>query len=109
MTSAEKLTRVKLILGISGTDEDTLLSGYLDLARDTIIGHLCSVYTPEYDMTDVPSKYEQVQIMSVVAGYNLIGGENETAHIENGIDRHFRYSDMLEYVENHVIPYARIV
>lgn len=109
MTDAEKLTRVKLILGISGTDEDTLLSGYLDLARDAIIDHLCSLYTPVGGMSDVPQKYDQVQVMAVVAGYNLIGAENETVHIENGIDRHYKYSDMLAYIENHVIPYARIV
>ena len=31
MTDAQKLARVKLLLGISSTDEDELLSGYLDL------------------------------------------------------------------------------
>lgn len=109
MTNAEKLNRVKLLLGPDSTDEDTLLSGYLDLAKDTIIGHLCSVYTPSEPILDVPPKYEAVQVLAVIAGYNLIGAEGEIIHNENGIHRHFEYSDMLAYVESHVLPYARIV
>ena len=109
MTNGEKLNKVKLMLGISNTDEDSLLSGYLDLAKELIIGHLCSVQTPSIPLFDVPPKYEAVQIMAVIAGYNLIGAEGEVIHNENGIHRHFDYSDMLKYVEGHVIPYARVV
>ncbi len=109
MTNSEKLNNVKLLLGITGTDEDALLNGYLNLAKDTIIGHLCSVYAPAEPILDVPPKYEAVQIMAVIAGYNLIGAEGEVIHNENGIHRHFEYSDMLSYVEGHVLPYARIV
>ena len=109
MTNAEKLKRVKMLLGISTTDEDTLLSGYLDTAKELIIGHLCSVKEPTIPLFEVPSKYDMVQIMAVIAGYNLIGAEGEVIHNENGIHRHFEFSDMLAYVEGHVIPYARVV
>lgn len=109
MTNADKLNRVKLLLGVTTDEEDTLISGYLDLARELIIDHMCSVNTPAIPMLDVPSKYDGVQIMAVIAGYNLIGAEGEVIHNENGIHRHFEYSDMLKYVEGHVLPYARIV
>lgn len=109
MTNADKLNRVKLLLGVTTNEEDTLISGYLDLARELIIDHMCSVNTPSIPMLDVPSKYDGVQIMAVIAGYNLIGAEGEVIHNENGIHRHFEYSDMLKYVEGHVLPYARIV
>lgn len=109
MTDAQKLARVKLLLGISSTDEDELLSGYLDLAKELIIDHMCSVAKPSAPMLAVPSKYDGVQIMSVMAGYNLIGAEGEVIHNENGVHRHFEYSDMLAYIEGHVLPYARIV
>jgi hypothetical protein len=109
MTNADKLNRVKLLLGVTTDEEDTLLSGYLDLAKELIISHMCSVMTPSIPMLDVPSKYDGVQIMAVIAGYNLIGAEGEVIHNENGIHRHFEYSDMLKYVEGHVLPYARIV
>lgn len=109
MTDNQKLSRVKLMLGISTSEEDTLLSGYLDLARDLILGHLYTVASPEYPLTDVPSKYDNVQVMAVIAGYNLIGAEGEVIHNENGVHRHFEYSDMLDYIEGHVLPYARIV
>lgn len=96
------------MLGITTTDEDTLLSGYLDLAKDLILGHLYTVATPESTQTAVPSKYDAVQVMAVIAGYNLIGAEGEVIHNENGVHRHFDYSDMLKYIEGHVIPYARV-
>lgn len=109
MTDAQKLAMVKLLLGISTTDEDTLLSGYLDLAKGLILGHLYTVASPDYPQTEVPAKYDMVQVMAVIAGYNLIGAEGEVIHNENGVHRHFEYSDMLAYIEGHVIPYARIV
>ena len=109
MTNADKLNRVKLLLGVTTDEEDTLISGYLDLAKELIISHMCSVATPAIPMLDVPPKYDGVQVMAVIAGYNLIGAEGEVIHNENGIHRHFEYADMLAYVEGHVLPYARIV
>ena len=110
MTKADKLARVKLMLGddVSNADDATL-NGYLDLAKDAIIGHICTVAQPSTPLHDVPSKYDMVQVFAVVAGYNLIGAEGEIVHIENSIDRHFKYEDMLAYIEGHVLPYARIV
>lgn len=110
MTSAEKLAKVKLMLGDDvDSSDDTTLNGYLDLAKEAIINHMYSVAKPSYQVFDVPSKYEAVQIFAVVAGFNMTGAEGETIHIENGIDRHFKYADMLAYVENHVLPLARVV
>ena len=110
MTKADKLARVKLMLGDDVTnDDDATLDGYLDLARDALIGHLCTVAKPATPLIDVPSKYDMVQVFAVVAGFNLIGAEGEVVHIENSIHRHFKYEDMLAYIEGHVLPYARVV
>lgn len=111
MTNSDKLRQVKLMLGIgsSDTSEDEVLNGYLDLAGELIISHMCSVAKPSIPMIEVPSKYDGVQVMAVIAGYNLIGAEGEVIHNENGIHRHFEFSDMLAYVEGHVLPLARIV
>ena len=110
MTSAEKLAQVQLMLGDSVDSSDTsLLNGYLELAKEAIINHICSVTSPAVPLLEVPKKYEAVQIFAVVAGFNLIGAEGEKVHIENGIDRHFKYEDMLAYIESHVLPLARVV
>ena len=52
--------------------------------------------------------YDMTQIMSCVVGYNLNGAENQTAHGENGISRSFRYSDMIDYIRAHVIPFCGV-
>ena len=44
--------------------------------------------------------------MAVLAGYNMIGAENQTSHTENNISRAFKYSDMLDYIRNNVFAKA---
>jgi hypothetical protein len=56
----------------------------------------------------VPSKYENVQIYAVVVGWTHAGAEGQGLSIENGVHRDFRYSDMLDYIHNNVLPYARV-
>jgi len=81
MTNGEKLNKVKLMLGISNTDEDSLLSGYHDLAKELIIGHLCSVKTPSMPLFDVPPKYEAVYI-----GLDFACRDDLRARIDRRVD-----------------------
>ena len=60
------------------------------------------------DVTEVPSKYENIQIYSVVVGWTHAGAEGQGLSIENGVHRDFRYSDMLDYIHNNVLPFARV-
>lgn len=108
MTDAEKLTSVKSVLGITGSDEDTSLSAYLALAEAEILAWLYSGNTPD-DVTDVPTRYEVTQIMGVVAGFNMQGVEGQTSHSENGISRSWKHEDMVAYLRTHVIPYAVVI
>lgn len=108
MTQADKLTKLKTLLNITGAEQDAVLSVYLDLCRDEILSWLYSGRPPD-GVTDVPTQYETVQIMAVVAGYGLSGAENQTAHSENGISRTFKYSDMVDYIRSHVAPYVQVV
>ena len=106
MTDADKLAKLKKILGITGTSEDDLLNAYLDMSKQEILNWMYSLCggVPT-TVTAVPSKYEITQIYAVVAGYNLMGAENQKAHNENGINRTFHYSDMVEYIRNNVVAY----
>ena len=60
------------------------------------------------DVAEVPSKYEQIQIYAVVVGWTHAGAEGQGLSIENGVHRDFRYSDMLDYIHNNVLPIARV-
>lgn len=106
MTDVEKLSMVKTFLGITENSQDATLQVYLSAAQKEIISWH---YGNETTITSVPSEYEMTQVQAVVTGFNLIGAENEEVHNENGINRHFKYSDMLQYIRSQVIPYAKVL
>jgi hypothetical protein len=57
---------------------------------------------PEGVEAIVPIRYSMVQIHAVVNGYSHKGAEGETVHNENGINRTFRYDDMIAYIRSNV-------
>jgi hypothetical protein len=108
MTQAEKLTKLKTLLNITGTEQDSTLTVFLELSKSEILAWLYSGKTPE-GVTDVPAQYEPTQVMACVAGFGLQGLENQTASTENAITRQFKYSNMLEFIRANVVPYAQVV
>lgn len=103
-----KLERLKTLLDIAGSDQDDVLSVYLDFARDEILSWLYSGKTPE-DVMDVPKQYEPTQLMACVAGLSMKGAEGQISHSENSISRSWKYEDMVSYVRQHVYPYVEVV
>lgn len=108
MTDTEKLTYVKAMLGITDTAQDTLLSAYLGMAAFEIIQYKYSLIGVPDGMTEPDDEDAMTQIHAVVAGFNVRGAENQTSHNENQIYRTFHFTDMVEYIRNHVIPYAGV-
>ena len=111
MTDTEKLITVQTLLddGTGYMPSDMLLKTYLSLAKSEILSWMYHLVggVPE-DVTAVPSKYEGIQIYAVVVGFTQSGAEGQGLSIENGVHRDFRYSDMLDYIHNNVLPYARV-
>ena len=106
MTDSEKLTMLKVFLDITDTSEDNTLSVYLSAAQREIISWHFGNNTTQ---TSVPTEYEMTQLQAVVAGYNLKGAENEETHNENGINRKFKYSDMIDDIRANVTGYAKVL
>ena len=110
MTDAEKLATVKVLLEDGGEmPSDEKLNTYLSIAKSEILSwqyHLIGG-VPD-DVTDIPAKYENTQIYAVVAGYTHAGSEGESRHVENSVTRDFKYSDMLDYIHNNVLPFVRV-
>lgn len=109
MTSAEKLAMTKDLLRISDTDEDSLITTYLNMAGREILGWRYSNANPDNVPEDVPDEYEMTQVMAVIAGYTQSGNEGQHTHIENGVHMHFEHSDMVKYVRANVIPIAGVI
>ena len=111
MTDAQKLETVKTLLddGTGNMPSDSKLTTYITLAGNEILAwkyHL--VGGVPADVLNVSTLDEGAQIYAVVAGYTHAGAEGEQTHIENGVHRHFIYEDMIGYIRNHVLPYARV-
>ena len=111
MTDAQKLLTLKTLLddGTGYLPTDDKLNTYITLSGNEILAwkyHL--VGGVPGDVTAVPYTDEGAQIYAVVAGYTHAGAEGEQTHIENGVHRHFIYEDMIGYIRNHVLPYARV-
>ena len=111
MTAAEKLAMVKAILRIdaSDTSEDALIGTYLTMAGREIMGWRYSNANPDNVPEDVPAEYEMTQVQGVINGYTQSGIEGQILSIENGVHRHFRHSDMVEYIRANVIPVAGVL
>ena len=110
MTDAEKLAKLQILLDDGGEVPSVeTLQTYLDTAADEILAWRYHLVGPIPDsINEVPPKYEVTQIYAVLAGFTHAGAEGQDSHDENGIKRHFLYSDMLDYIHNHVLPYARV-
>lgn len=110
MTDAQKLLTVKTLLEDGGdVPSDNKLNTYIAVAGNEILAWMYHLVggVPS-NVTAVPSKYEGVQVYAVVAGYTQAGAEGEQSHIENSVHRNFRYSDMLDYIHNNVLPFVRV-
>ena len=111
MTEAQKLATLKVLLedgsGYMPTDET--LNTYIGLAENEILAWMYHLIggVPE-DVTEVPAKYETIQIYAVLAGWTHAGAEGQSVSIENGVHRTFDYTDMLGYIHNNVLPFVRV-
>lgn len=106
MTANDKLTMVKTIMGPDAPDDETILS-YLALAKNEILQWRYAFN--QYAMPeDVPAAYEMTQIYAVVSGFTQRGVEGQSVSIENGIHRHFDFTDMVRYIRGNVVAFAKV-
>lgn len=111
MTDDVKLDIIKTLIedGSGYAPSDNTLRAYIAVAGKEILAWMYHLIggVPD-DVTEVPSKYENIQIYAVVVGWTHAGAEGQGLSIENGVHRDFRYSDMLDYIHNNVLPFARV-
>lgn len=101
MTDTEKLAMLKAMVG--GSDTEEVLSTYLSLAGRKIIA---KAYPYKDDVTEVPTKYDFLQVEIAAYMLNKRGAEGQTSHTENGITRQYENADvpasMLKTITPHV-------
>lgn len=111
MTDAQKLITVQTLIedGSGYMPSEETLNTYITIAGNEILEWMFHLVggVPD-DVTAVPSKYEGIQVYAVVVGWTHAGAEGQEASIENGVHRNFKYSEMLDYIHNNVLPYVRV-
>ena len=98
MENAEKISMVK---AMSGETSDAVVSAYLSMAAQKI---LRIAYPFNDAVTEVPKKYETLQVDAAVYMLNKRGGEGETSHSENGINRVYENADLPASMLRVIVP-----
>lgn len=99
MTKDEKIERIIAMLGEDACDTE-VLSVYLDLAKEKILNKRYPFGT---ELTEVETRYENLQCELAIALFNQRGGEGENSHSENGVSRNYRtVAQILEEIPSYV-------
>lgn len=102
MTNEEMLAIVKARTGV---DDTTLLSAYIDDAGQAIIN---KAYPFKVGITEVPAKYQRLQVEIAVYLADKMGAEGQTVHIENGVHRTYESASIPDSMLKPVIPLCKI-
>jgi len=103
MTNSQKIA---LVVAMSGEDDEEIVSAYLDMAGQKIIS---LAYPFDHTVTEVPARYEHVQIDAAVYLLNKRGAEGQTSHSENGISRTYEDADLPATMLRGVVPVCGVV
>lgn len=104
MTDYEKLSMLRTMT--DGDDSDEVLSTYLKLAASKI---LSVAYPYDDSMTEIPVKYEMVQLEIATYLLNKRGAEFQTSHTENGITRNYGSADVPSSILNKIVPHIGVI
>ena len=107
MTEEQKLNELRRI---TDSEEDAaVLLSYLAQAKDVILNRMYPYCDDaEYTEMNVPDRFAWKQVRIAAYFMNKRGAEGETQHIENGIHRNYKSSDVPEDMLWDVFPQVGI-
>lgn len=105
MTTAQKIKRVKTLLGEQVEVDDATVTEYLSMASSNILRTRYPFVIPEdYDI----SQYDDIECELAARYFVRQGGLGEIAHNENGINRAWYSSDDRDVLSK-ITPLAKVV
>lgn len=105
MAENYRLTKLRLMVGASESDDELLLM-YLTDAEKAILNRL---YPLDDSVSVVPERYTSRQVEIAAYLYNKRGAEGEVSHNENGISRTYENASIPESMLSDIIPYGSVV
>jgi hypothetical protein len=103
MTSDDKLTALR---AMSGETDEGILSTYLRLAAEIVLNKAYP-YNPE--VTEVPARYDFVQIEVAVYMLSKRDGEYQTSSSENGISRSWESGGVPPSLLSRITPFCGVI
>lgn len=103
-TQTEMLTALAVMTDLSATTDATVLTLYLDFARDSIMRRLYPFGVPEW--ATLPSSLEVKALEVAAYMINKRGAEGQTVHKENGVDRTYGSSSIPDEMLRDIVPMA---
>lgn len=107
MTDSEKVVLVKALVENDTRATTELVTIYLDLARDAVLGKMYPFGKPD-TVVSVPTRYEHIQCRLASRYFLRMGAEGEITHSENGITRSYASADEDDLLKK-VLPVVKVV
>ena len=93
MDDSTKVEELRLLT--ESDEDDSILLSFLGQAKNALFTRLYPYATDDdYSCYSVPAKYDYKQVRIAAYLMNKRGAEGEIAHIENGIHRNYKNSDV---------------
>ena len=106
MTDAEKVTMVTALVGDDPTATAELINVYLRLAIGKMLERLYPFDTGKEE-SDIPERYETIECELAARLFLRRGGEGESNHEENGVNRTYASVDD-EDLLSRLTPFAKV-
>lgn len=106
MTDAQKIAMVQTLVQNDGDATDAIVAVYLQLALNKMLERLFP-YDSTKTVSDIPERYETIQCELAARLYLRRGGEGETSHEENGVNRTYGSVDD-EDILSRLTPFAKV-
>ena len=106
MTDAQKIAMVQTIVQNDGDATDEIVAVYLQLALNKMLERLFP-YDSTKTVSDIPERYETIQCELAARLYLRRGGEGESSHEENGVNRTYG-SVADEDILSRLTPFAKV-
>lgn len=106
MTDAQKIAMVQTLVQNDGDATDAIVGVYLQLACNKMLERLFP-YDTTKTVSDIPERYETIQCELAARLYLRRGGEGETSHEENGVNRTYGSVDD-DDILSRLTPFAKV-
>lgn len=104
-----KADMVALAIAMSGETTESVVSAYLTIAGQAILNRAFPFYTDEeLENSDVPVRYQNLQVEIAVYLLNKRGAEGQTSHNENGVNRGYENGGIPDSMLKQVTPFCAV-